>query len=552
MFTPDERLKFCYTFMQFNERDIDLDFWQNRYIRSMSRFSVLVKSRRTGFSFITSMKGTVKSQDLDRVAYTKQFVSYNESDAVEKINYAAQFYDSLPVNVRKPCKTNNKTELDFLDKNGKTISRLISIPCRPPRGKGGDIALDEFAIYQPKMSDAVYTAALPVISRGGCIEMGSSPLGKIGKFYEIYTDRDRYKSYERYNIPWWFSSGLCTDVPTAIKLAPEMSTEDRVFTFGTDIIKEIYNSMELEAFQQEYECRFIDEAASYISLELIYENTPGRNNEDKLIELSQDENITDEEYWEFDRNVDFVAYTDEDEAILHYNKDLHGYPLFLGFDVAKHRDAMSIYLIGVKDGKKRSFARIERKKMTYEAQGDICDKLMSELPIFRGAIDRTGSGDAVFERLHKKFGDKIEGVYFSPEMKEQLAIEAKRGLEQHEFMLENEKDFHSQIHSIKRMDAIGKYFRYDAARNEKGHADSFWSWALAGFASMDAKKIGFYKQYASQKNKDVIQSNVSSNTNNSTNIGKPDATKTTPTLTKKRRNRSLDGVLRGFNNVWQK
>ena len=100
------------------------------------------------------------------------------------------------------------------------------------------------------------------------------------------------------------------------------------------------------------------------------------------------------------------------------------------------------------------------------------------------------------------------------------------------------------------MDAIGKYFRYDAARNEKGHADRFWSWALAGFASMDAKKIGFYKQYASQKNKDVIQLNVSSNTNNSTNIGKPDATKTTPTLTKKRRNRSLDGVLRGFNNVW--
>lgn len=549
MFTPDERLKYCYTFMKFNEKDIDLDFWQNRYIRSMSRFSILVKSRRTGFSFVTSMKGDVKALDPDRIAYTKQFVSYNESDAIEKINYAAQFYESIPGKARKKCITNNKTELDFLDKNGKTISRLISIPCRPPRGKGGDIALDEYAIYLPKMSDAVYTAALPVISRGGCIEMGSSPLGKVGKFYEIFSDREKYKSYERYNIPWWFSSGLCVDVPMAIKIAPDLTTEERVYTFGTDILKEIYNSMELEQFQQEYECRFIDEAASYIPLELIYENTPGRDNEDKLIEMCNDESVTDEEYWSYNRNIDFQAYTSADEAILHYNKDMHGAPLFLGFDVAKHRDAMSIYLIGKKDEKKRSFARIEAKSKSYEWQQETVEKLFRNLPIYRGAIDRTGSGDPLFEYLHNKFGDKIEGVYFTTQMKEQLAIEAKRGLEQHEFALENNKDFHSQIHSIKRMDAVGRYFRYDAERNEKGHADSFWAWALANFASMDAKKIGFYQQYASQKKNSMIQSVVDSTIYRTENNVKPNENRA-ETLTH-RRGKSLDSVMRGFTNVWK-
>lgn len=549
MFTPDERLKYCYAFMKFNEKDIDLDFWQNRYIRSMSRFSILVKSRRTGFSFVTSMKGDVKALDPDRIAYTKQFVSYNESDAIEKINYAAQFYESIPGNARKKCIINNKTELDFLDKNGKTISRLISIPCRPPRGKGGDIALDEYAIYLPKMSDAVYTAALPVISRGGCIEMGSSPLGKVGKFYEIFSDREKYKSYERYNIPWWFSSGLCVDVPMAIKIAPDLTTEERVYTFGTDILKEIYNSMELEQFQQEYECRFIDEAASYIPLELIYENTPGRDNEDKLIEMCNDESVTDEEYWSYNRNIDFQAYTATDEAILHYNKDMHGAPLFLGFDVAKHRDAMSIYLIGKKDEKKRSFARIEAKSKSYEWQQETVEKLFRNLPIYRGAIDRTGSGDPLFEYLHNKFGDKIEGVYFTAQMKEQLAIEAKRGLEQHEFALENNKDFHSQIHSIKRMDAVGRYFRYDAERNEKGHADSFWAWALANFASMDAKKIGFYQQYASQKKNSMIQSVVDSTIYRTENNVKPNENRA-ETLTH-RRGKSLDSVMRGFTNVWK-
>lgn len=304
--------------------------------------------------------------------------------------------------------------------------------------------------------------------------------------------------------------------------------------------------MELEKFQQEYECRFIDEAASYIPLELIYENTPGRDNEEKLIEMSKDESITDEEYWEYNRNIDFQAYTTADDAILQYNKEMHGSPLFLGFDVAKHRDAMSIYLIGLKDGKKRSFARIERKGMGYEEQTEIAEKLFKELPIYRGAIDRTGSGDGVFELLHKKFGDKINGIYFTPQMKEQLAIEVKRGLEQREFALENNKDFHSQIHSIKRMDAIGKYFRYDAERNEKGHADSFWAWALANFASMDAKKIGFYKQYASKKNNIAVQSVVNS-TIHKTGDGKPDE-KHAETLTNKRRNKSLDSVIRGFSN----
>ena len=154
----------------------------------------------------------------------------------------------------------------------------------------------------------------------------------------------------------------------------------------------------------------------------------------------------------------------------------------------------------------------------------------------------------MFERLHKKFGDKIEGVYFTPQMKEQLAIDVKRGLEQHEFALENNKDFHAQIHSIKRMDAIGKYFRYDAERNEKGHADSFWAWALANFASMDAKKLSFYQQYNCKKNSVVIQSNVTNTENSTSNYEKPNAEKP-PTLTK-RRAKSLDGVLRGFGNVW--
>lgn len=512
MFSKEERLLFAYTYMQFQQKDLLLDFWQDAYIRSMARFIAIVKSRRVGWSFICSLKGLIKAMDPDRVGYTKQFVSYNEEDALEKISYAKQFYDSMPdCDAKKKLITDNKSMLCFQDKNGITQSRLISIPCRPPRGKGGDISLDEFAIYNAKMQKLVYDAALPVISRGGTIEMGSSPLGKIGQFYDILTDKDTY-DYERYNIPWWFCRDLCIDVPTAVKVAPGLSTPERVETFGTKIIKQIFQNNDFDSFRQEYECDFIDSSESYIPLDLIYANTPGKRECD--IDLSLCEKMDDEEYWEYNRGIDFQTYKDIDSAILNYKPEAHGEALYLGFDVGRELDASVIFLIGrMPDGKKRDFARIEMRNTPFQQQYETVLKAYKELPIFRGRMDSTGIGYQLGEDLHKKLGDRLERVLFSAEEKEIMAIEVKRGLEQREFLLSNDKEFHRQIHSIRRTSTGGKYFRYDAERNEKGHADSFWAWALANSAvgTTDKKNSNFYAQRR-QKRIELMNENAAQNT----------------------------------------
>lgn len=495
MFSRDERLLFAYTYFQFQQKDLLLDFWQDEYIKSMARFTAIVKSRRVGWSFICSLKGLIKAMDPDRVGYTKQFVSYNEEDALEKISYAKQFYESMPnCDAKKKLITDNKSMLCFQDKNGITQSRLISIPCRPPRGKGGDISLDEYAIYNAKMQKLVYDAALPVISRGGTIEMGSSPLGKIGQFYEILTDKTTY-DYERYNIPWWFCRDLCVDVPTAVKVAPSLSTVERVETFGTKIIKQIFQNNDFDTFRQEYECDFIDSSESYIPLDLIFANTPGKRECD--IDLSACDSMSDDEYWEYNRGIDFQAYKDIDTAILNYRPEIHGETIYLGFDVGRLHDATAIFLMGVMpDGKKRDFARIELRNVDFATQEATILKAYKELPIYRGRMDATGIGRPIYENLHKKLGDRLEGVIFSPEEKEIMAIDVKRGLEQREFLLSNDKEFHRQIHSIKRTSNGGKYFRYDAERNEKGHSDSFWAWALANSAvtKTEKKTNSFYEQ----------------------------------------------------------
>lgn len=509
MFTKDERLLYAYTYIQFQQKDLLLDFWQDAYIKSMARFIAIVKSRRVGWSFISSLKGLIKAMDPDRVGYTKQFVSYNEEDALEKISYAKQFYDSIPdCDAKKKIITDNKSMLCFQDKNGITQSRLISIPCRPPRGKGGDISLDEFAIYNAKMQKLVYDAALPVISRGGTIEMGSSPLGKIGQFYDILTDKETY-DYERYNIPWWFCRDLCIDVPTAIKVAPNLPTIERVEAFGTKIIKQIFKNNDYDTFRQEYECDFIDSSESYIPLDLIFANTPGKRDGD--LDLSACEKMEDEEYWQYNRCIDFQTYSELDLAILNYKPELHGDTLYLGFDVGRNHDATAIFILGrMNNGLKRAFARIELRNQPFKVQEETILKAFRELPIYRGRMDATGIGKPVFENLHSKLGDRLEGVTFTPEEKEIMAIDVKRGLEQREFLLSNDKEFHRQIHSIKRTSNGGKYFRYDAERNEKGHADSFWAWALANSAisNTDKKNDNFYAQRRKKRQELMQETNV--------------------------------------------
>ena len=539
LWTAEEKLNYVYAFMKYDHNDIVLDFWQDDFIKNRNRYICLLKSRQTGFSFVVAIKGLVKALDPARTQYTKQFVSYNEEDAQEKIRYARQFYDSIPDKYKKKLVHATSTMLEFEDIGGKTTSRLISMPCRPPRGRNGDICLDEFAIYLPRLSKEIYTAASFCTLRRGCIEVGSTPLGTIGKFYEICTDRENYPNFDRYFIPWWYARVMCKDVKEAVISAKEMTTQERVEKFGTLRLVSLYTNSTLEDFQQECECTFIDSSMSYISLELIYANTPGRREDDIPTNIADDE-----QYFNAKRNIEIKVFTDPDELILSYNPEFYGSPLFMGLDIGRTHDATVFYIIGMYNGKKKSVARIEMRNAEFDAQRDVFRKLMKNLPIYRACIDDGGIGRDLQEAMTKEFNERAEKYHFDMYSKEVLAMNVKTGLERREFLLENDREFHSQIHSIKRTPTSGGSFRYDAERNEKGHADSFWAWALANFASMDAKKIGFYKQYASQKHNSVILLNTDSSIKQQENTkGNPNGRAETLTH---RRGKSLDSILRGF------
>jgi phage FluMu gp28-like protein len=534
LWTPEEKLNYVYAFMKYDHKDIELDFWQDDFIRNRNRYISLLKSRQTGFSFVVAIKGLVKALDPARTQYTKQFVSYNEEDAQEKIRYARQFYDSIPNRYKKKLVHQTATMLEFEDVGSKTTSRLISLPCRPPRGKNGDVCLDEFAICLPRLSKEIYTAASFCTLRRGCIEVGSTPLGTIGKFYEICTNRESYPNFDRYFIPWWYAKVMCKDVRGAVQFAKDMETAERVERFGTDRLISLFQNSTLEDFQQECECVFIDSSASYISLELIYANTPGRREEDIPANIEKDE-----DYFAAKRDVEIHCFKDADELILNYSPEKYGSPLFMGLDIGRTSDATVFYIIGVINGKKRSVLRHEMRNADFDAQTAVLNKLMENLPIYRCCIDDGGIGRNLAENAHKRYGERAELYHFDLQSKEILAMGVRTGLERREYELDNDRDFHAQIHSIKRTPSSGGSFRYDAERNEKGHADSFWAWALASYAT-DGKKIepNFYAEYARKKNDSVV-------TLNNGNIEPSNIPQTSLTRT---RGKSLSSVLRSVRN----
>jgi phage FluMu gp28-like protein len=499
MFNPEETLRYADAFLKYNDDPVVFDPWQEIFLKDKSTLIILLKGRQEGFSFVVAAKKFIELQSPDVVNMTVQFVSYNLMDAVDKIRYISIMAHSIPEKHRKKIAYETKTSIEFLDRNGKTTSRLISIACRPPRGKPGDVILDECGIYGSAKSKMIYTAALPSITRGGTITIGSTPLGKMGIFYDIYADKKEYKNYVRYTVPWWQSSALCKDIVKArTNGVKDMETEDRVKRFGKKILKEEFTALDLQSFQQEYECVFIDSAESYISLDLIYANTPGMRENDRISELAEGEGEPYEK-----GGIEVYAFKTADDLILGYKPEIYGPHLFLGYDVARRRDAAVVFIIGLlPNGKKLSVANIEMINQTFEYQRDQIRKLIKNgLPIVRGCIDQSGMGEDTTEILQREFtSTRLEGVEFIPKIKEELAMGVREGLEKREFLLQNDGKFHRQIHSIKRLPSSGSIFRYDSERDDMGHADSFWAWALANYAiPKQAVAKGFYDQYREKR-----------------------------------------------------
>ena len=428
---------------RYDGEPIVLEAYQLAFMQNRSRFRWITKGRQVGYSFVFALEALARCHLRD--GHTVVFVSYNLEDAKEKILIARQVFDELPLAYQKKLIVDSKTELAFeSNSSSNRISRIISVPSKPPRGKKGDVLLDELAHYVNDRE--VYSGSTALILRShGQITGCSTPLGRRGIFWEIATEELRkYPHHTRQEVPWWLSRFFCRHVPLAATQAPDMTTEERVAKFGTQAIVEQLDSLPLEDFQQEFEAKFIDESYSFYPYELVLPCT------------SADLSLYD----------DFTDFPFPDGRIV------------AGFDVGRTRDRSELAVF--EEHNNRFTCRMLRSynQVPFSEQETDLRRLLNTLPVARLSIDKSGIGMNLAENLARDYPQVVPEA-FSNDSKERWATDFKILLQRRDVILPRDREMVGQIHSIKRRVLPSGKVSFDAERTSRGHADRFWAIALA-------------------------------------------------------------------------
>ena len=429
---------------RFDDEPVRFESYQAAFLATRAPYRCVEKSRQVGYSWLFACEAIARSHLRD--AHNSIFVSYNLSDSKEKIAYAAQLHEELPLEFQKKKVIDSKLELGFRsNSSSKRVSRIISHPSRAPRGKKGDIYLDELAHYANDRE--VYKGSTALILRAkGQMTVCSSPLGRRGQFWEIARQElQPYGSYWRQKVPWWLCSFFCVDVVTASRDALKMTTEERVARFGTQGIKEQFSSLPLDDFQQEFEVIYVDEAMSFFPYELIL---PATN--------------------------DSLELADDFSQVKQLGR------LHAGFDVGRKRDFSELAIFDeLDDG--RFICRLLKRydKVKFQIQEASLRQMLNMLPIGRMLIDQNGIGMHLTENLTDDY-PQVEGVTFTGPSKETWATDFKIGLQKSKIVLPRDRELVSQIHSIRRtITPAGRTQLMSTDPADKGHADRFWACALA-------------------------------------------------------------------------
>ena len=485
--------------------------YQHAWLNDHHKYRHCNKSRQIGQSYIFACEGYSKCQLLK--IYTGIFVSYNQTEANEKIAYARALHDSAPERFKKKLTVDRVTALEFegkLPDGRKTTSRLISHPQREPRGKGfnTDVFLDELAHYQwPRK---VYVAALPIITRGlGQLSCASSPLGKSGLFWEIGNDEENYPDFSRHNVFWWDNPDFLNEYALAnfeqIRVeALSMPTEERVYQFGSDSIVGAYNNSLLEDFQQEYEINPIDESVSYFPIELINQCTFQAMMGEVVVDENDIYGDNPTYHGAIYPNVNFKIYETIEELAWAISKGKVGKALYAGYDVGRQEDNAEVAVIEeVRD--RNSILHVLRfmltmRKTSFRAQFTHIKRLFNYVPIRMLRVDATGMGLNIAEDLSRKFYGRVNACHFTNENKGEMAKNLKLRFEERSIAIPDDRDLIRQIHSVKRKLTEASNVKFEVEKNRLHHGDKFWALAMASaegepaqmhkVSMVDAKQMG--------------------------------------------------------------
>jgi len=388
--------------------------YQQHFIEDQSPLKMVLKARQIGFSFAMSLEAVLLAIEAPCNVI---MLSASQRQSNELMQKVYQHLRALDILVGEAIARPRENAEEVAIAIGGSQSRIICLPANPDtvRGFSGHIFLDEFAFHRDDR--AIWRAIYPTVTRGYKLRIASTPNGKQNLFYELWTAGRRF-SRHKVDIYEAVAEGLPVDV-TALREA----------------------IADPDAWAQEYECRFIDEATAFLTYEAI-------------------------------------AACEDEKADMAWEPDGENRELYLGVDIGRKRDLTVMWLLErVGDVYwTRMVKALERAP--FRAQRD---ELFALLPhVRRACIDATGLGAQLAEECQTAFGTyRVEAVTFTNTVKESLAIGLRRKFEDRLVRIPAAREIRDDLHSVRKLTTAAGNIRFDAERTDDGHADRFWALALA-------------------------------------------------------------------------
>lgn len=429
--------------------------YQEKWIRDGSRLKIAEKSRQIGWTWATAYS-LVRRKCRRGERYDAWITSRDELQArlfledcrsfAKLLNIAAGDFNVAVINE----KCGNAYTLEFA--NGRKIHSMSSNP-DAQAGKRGDRVLDEFALNPDPRR--LYAIAYPGITWGGSLEIFSTHRGHANFFNQLIQEikhKGNPKGFSLHTV----SLQTALEQGFLYKLQQKLPPDDpRQQMDETDYFNFVKNGCpDEETFLQEYCCVPCDESNDFLTYPLIDPCKYASN-----------------EHWKREPS-DFIKSAAE---------------LYIGVDIGRRRDATVIWVLEFCGDVFYTRNIISIKNAPFHVQEDALYRWLELPQVRRCCIDQTGLGTQFAERASKRFGAyRVEGIQFTATVKEQLAYSLKIIFESCRIRIPDDRDVIADLRAIKKTATSAGNVRFDAERDEHGHADRFWALALAVHARQNA------------------------------------------------------------------
>lgn len=350
------------------------------------------------------------------------------------------------------------TSYEITFANGQKIHSMSSNP-DAQAGKRGTRVLDEFALHPDPRK--LYAIASPGITWGGQMEIISTHRGSHNFFNRLVTEikeggNPKKISLHTVTLQDALDQGFLYKLQGKLIDAGAVD-DDRVQMDEAEYFDHIKNQCaDDETFLQEYMCQPQDDASCFLSFDDIGEcQYPFGTN------------------WEID---------------LHDCKN----PLYIGVDIGRRKD-LTVITVAEKDGRIYRVRRlIPLFNTPFSKQEAILYPLIALPQTRRCCIDQTGMGIQFAERAGERFTYKVEGVTFTPAVKQEMGYDLRAHFEDRTIQIPKDPKgiLVSDLRSVKKDTTSSGNIRLRADSDEDGHADRFWSLALATHAGKNSKELG--------------------------------------------------------------